>query len=100
MYRIDPARTDLAAEFRARPLGVHSPELQAVLTVMRGAGIEGKHVLVMTRPHAEWTLARMTGDPPRPRLMPEHVFDSIEEAEWLVFRQRWAELTGTELDLP
>ena len=100
MYRIDPARTDLAAEFRARPLGVHSAELQAVLTVMRGAEIEGKHVLVMTQPHAEWTLAQMTGHPPRPKLMPAHVFDSIDAAEWFVFRLRWEALTGTELDVP
>src|SRR5260370_34459209 len=34
---IDPARLDLAAEYRARPLGRHSPGLQALLDTMRRA---------------------------------------------------------------
>ena len=34
---IDPTRLDLAAEFRARPFGRHSPELQALLDVMHRA---------------------------------------------------------------
>jgi hypothetical protein len=53
----------------------------------------------MTKAHREWTLARMAGDPPRPVLVPEHVFDSLEAAEWYVFRHRWEQITGQPLVL-
>lgn len=99
MYQIDPTRTDLAREFKARPFGVHSAELNALLLRMRGAPIEGKHVLVMTKPQAEWVLAEMTGDSPRPRPIPESVFTNLAEAEWHVFKLRWERLTGHPLDI-
>ena len=99
MYQIDPTRTDLAREFKARPFGVHSAELHALLIHMRGLPLEGKHVLIMTKPQAEWTLARMTGDPPLPQPVPEHVFTSPGEAEWHVFKVRWQHLTGQPLDM-
>ncbi|HSE94391.1 MAG TPA: LamG domain-containing protein [Methylomirabilota bacterium] len=100
MIQIDPARLDLAREFRARPFGVHSPDLQAVLNRMRGGPGAGRYVLYMTRPHAEWVLGRMTGTPPFPELLSDHVFTSLEEAEWGVFKLRWKELTGQALELP
>jgi len=36
-YHLDPARTDLALEFKARPFGRHSAELQRVLNLFRSA---------------------------------------------------------------
>jgi hypothetical protein len=96
MFRIDPNRLDLAREFRERPFGIHSPDLQAVLTVMRSAPIDGKHVLVCTHPHRRWVLARMRLDPPRAELT-DTVFTCLEEAEWTVFRLRWQEHTGMPL---
>ncbi|MDB5359460.1 MAG: hypothetical protein JWO51_757 [Rhodospirillales bacterium] len=99
MFKIDPDRTDLALEFKRKPYGRHSPDLQAVLSVMRGLPIEGKHLLVTTKPQEEWVLARMTGSPVRPELVPEHVFTDIREAEWLVFKLRWKLLTGRDLDV-
>ena len=99
MFKIDPARVDLAREFKAKPYGEHSPDLQAVLTVMRGLPIEGKHVLIATEPHRQWTLARMTGRPPKPELLSNHVFHSLEEAEWFVFKLRWEQITGQPLPL-
>ena len=79
--------------------GIHRADLQAVLSVMRGLPIEGKHLLVTTKPQEEWVLARMTGSPARPELVPEHVFTDIREAEWLVFKLRWKLLTGRDLDV-
>lgn len=99
MFKIDPNRLDLALEFRRKPFGEHSADLQAVLNAMRSLPVEGKHVLVMTKPHREWTLARMAGDPPRPEPMPEHVFASLEDAEWFVFQRRWEQMTGQPLVL-
>ncbi len=97
MTDIDPRRLDLAREFKARPFGVHSPDLQAVLNRMRSAPIQAKHCLIMTRPHAQWVLARMTGDPLWPEVVPGHVFGTLEEAEWAVFKLRWQALTGHDL---
>jgi hypothetical protein len=57
MFEIDPRRTDLALEFKRRPFGPHSPELQAVLDVLRGPLHWRNFLLVCTRPHAEWRLA-------------------------------------------
>lgn len=99
MFTIDPNRLDLALEFRRKPFGTHSDDLQAVLNAMRSMPVAGKHVLVMTRPHREWTLARMQGDPPRPVLLPDLVFDTLEAAEWHVFQHRWEQLTGQPLVL-
>jgi len=97
MIDIDPSRLDLAREFKARPFGVHSPDLQAVLNRMRSAPVQGKHYLIMTRSHAQWVLARMTGDPLRLEVVPGFVFDRLEEAEWTVFKLRWQALTGHDL---
>ena len=98
MFKIDPSRLDLALEFRRKPFGEHSADLQAVLNAMRSTPADGKHPLVMTKPHREWTLARMEGDPPRPTLLDE-VFTTLEDAEWHVFRLRWEAMTGEALNV-
>ena len=82
---IDPARLDLAAEYRARPFGRHSPALQAMLDVMYRAencqnlilvGIgEGRWVLGERRPdivsmdpswHHNYASLGWWGGPPAP----------------------------------
>ncbi len=98
MYEIDPERLDLAREFKAQIYGRHSGELQRVLNRMRGGANAGRYVIICTKRHREWVLARMgqkLGDPIEP--IPERVFRSEEEAEWVVFKLRWRELTGREL---
>ena len=98
MYRIDPAKKYLAAEFMASPLGVRSPELQRILWLMRGAAVEGKYVLVSTKPYREWTLARFGGKGKPLELLKDRVYTSIEDAERDVFRLRWKQHTGHDLD--
>ena len=99
MYEIDPSRLELAREFKAKPFGQHSPDLQYLLHRMRSYDASGHWVLVMTRPHAQWTLARMpAGGKETPRLT-NTTFLSLEEAEWHVFKLRWKDLTGQELPL-
>ena len=98
MFKIDPKRLDLAAEFRARPIGIHSPELQAVLTVMRSLPLEQRYVLIRRKPHGEWVLGQLTGvrnEPPR--IYYDKVFHNVDEAEWHVFKLRWKHATGEEL---
>ena len=100
MYEIDPERLDLAREFKARIYGRHSGELQRVLNRMRAGVNAGRCVIICTKRHREWVLARMgqrAGDPIEP--VPGHFFQSEEEAEWVVFKLRWRELTGRELPI-
>ena len=97
MFTIDPRRADLALEFKRRPFGPHSPELQAVLNVLRGSRHCQNLLLVCVRPHAEWMLAEKQPDGQPPRLFPDHVFTSLEAAEWHAFRVRWEAVTGQAL---
>ena len=93
---IDP---ELVAEFWRCPVGHHSPNLQALLNVLRNEPLAGKYVLICRKPHREWILARHSGARGRPPVpVPGYVFTDIEEAERTVFRLRWKRLTGEELD--
>jgi hypothetical protein len=99
MYRFDPQALHLALEFRARPIGQHSPELERLLTLMRNEAIAGKYCLICTKPHEEWVLARLSGiRGVGPTILKAHRFDSIEAAEWAVFKLRWRRLGGVDLN--
>ena len=87
VYAVDPDALHLLREFRADPFGPHSPELTKVLNVLRSGPMEGKLCLVCTRPHTEW-----------PQIQHNRVFNSLGEAEWAVFKLRWREATGLEVD--
>ena len=50
MIDIDPRRVDLAREFRARPFGVHSGDLQLVLNRMRSQPPLGKYFMYQRVP--------------------------------------------------
>ena len=99
MYRFDKSRLDLAREFRANPFGAHSPDLQYLLHIMRQPGPEPFHVLLVDRPGERWILAVMEpGSRTAPR--PTNVaFTDLKEAEWHIFKLRWARLAGEELNL-
>jgi N,N-dimethylformamidase len=99
VYRFDANRLDLAREYKARPFGEHSPDLQYLLNLMRTRETAGRHVLVMTRPHAQWTLARLTDNNNGPPRLTNITFDSLEAAEWAVFKLRWEEMAGAPLPI-
>jgi hypothetical protein len=100
MYKIDPAKTELAREFKDKPFGPHSAELQKVLNVMRWEPVEGKYVLVNTVPHKEWCLAQLPGKRGIPVKLHEDVkFTDLGEAEWYIFKMRWKKHTGQDLAL-
>lgn len=98
MYKIQPDDRKVVEEFRRNPIGRHSPQLQRVLNLFRGAPMEGKYVLITRIPHKEWVLGQMTGKRGEPIRMTNQVFHDIEEAEWFVFRQRWKLHTGEDLE--
>ena len=87
----------LAREFRARPFGRHSEALQALLNRMRGEATAGKPFLLLQRAGAEWRLAFMSTVLPLRPVLTDIVFARLEDAEWHVFRLRWARMTGVEL---
>lgn len=97
--RIDCTAMAPVREFRARPIGHHSPALTAMLSVLRAGDVAGKYCLVCVRPHAQWAIARLTGRRGEPPVVTENrVFDSIEAAEWAVFKLRWEQECSCRLD--
>jgi acetyl esterase len=88
----------LAEEFKKRPFGRHSEELQRLLNRMRSVPMAGKHFLFMSRSQREWVLGRYSDGPPyRPIIDWDVAFGDLEDAEWYVFKQRWHQMFGTEL---
>ena len=100
MFQIDRHRRELAAEFKARPFGPHSGDLQQVLNMMRAQKLPGRYILITLVPHREWGLARL-GPARSGRLeMVEGVcYRSPEVAEWDIFKRRWRVLSGEALDI-
>lgn len=99
MYAFDPSRIDLAEEFKARPFGEHSPDLQYLLNLMRQPRAEPFPVLVLTAPGERWTLAYLEPGAVAPPRLTNTVFTSLEAAEWHVFKLRWQALAGEELPI-
>ena len=99
MFEIDPSRLDLAQEFRRKPFGRHSADLQRVLNRMRSEPFEGHYVLLRDGRFGPWKLAQLGRRPQDPMTLTGHVFEDRREAEWAVFKLRWQRLTGQELAL-
>jgi hypothetical protein len=99
MFQFDKTRLDLAREFRTNPFGEHSPDLQYMLNIMRRPGPEPFHVLLTDRPGERWTLGLMTPGGRAPPRRTNMVFTDLKEAEWHVFKLRWAMLAGEELPI-
>ena len=93
-------RNDVAEEFMAKPFGRHSPDLQGLLDYMRSAPIRGKYFLWMVEPHAKWVLARFAdAEPLSVERFDDIVFEDILDAERYVFRRRWSEIFGRDLEV-
>lgn len=94
MYRIDPARADLAREFKSAPFGPHSAELQKVIQIMRWGSSREKTIIVCTDHYRTWRLGRMGPARGHPVTEMGATFTSYAEATWACFRARWQETTG------
>ncbi len=100
MHSVDPARIDLAQEYRANPFGPHGPELQKLLKILRWDPIYDRIIAVQPDRGGPWRLARTTG----PKGHPIEIYDgpgyaTPVEAQWAIFRQRWEQHTGVPLRL-
>lgn len=96
-FKVSDADRRVIEEFKKCPVGHHSPELQQVLNKFRGAPMADKYCLVTLKPFKKWQLAMTTGDRAQPVKLLDKTFDSIEEAEWHVFKLRWKMYTGETL---
>ena len=93
MMKIDPARTDLAREFRERPFGPHSTDLRRLLTIFRDGSAREKTMIATCG--GGYCLARIgprRGDPIR--YDSDRVFAHLGDALWAVFQARWEQATG------
>jgi len=99
MYKFDKTRLDLAREFHANPFGEHSPDLQYLLNIMRTACDQPFHVLLVDRIGERWTLGLMEPGRRKAPRRTNTVFTDLKEAEWQVFKLRWAALAGEELPI-
>ncbi len=97
MYEIDSTRTDLIEEFDRNPGGPHSLELAVVVNLLRLMPMEERIIIVSTKRHVEWTLAKMPkarGD--KMEYYDDMVFDDYDAALRKIFRIRWKAATGVE----
>ncbi|MBE1206058.1 hypothetical protein [Aminobacter carboxidus] len=100
MYKPSAAERDVALQFRDAPGPTYSMELQRMLDYFRSAmPIEGRYVLACTIPNREWKVCRLTGVRGRATVILDNMrFDNQREAEWEVFKLRWKQVVGTELE--
>ena len=100
MLSIDPNRVDLAAEYKACPLGPHSPDLQRVLQLMCWIPATQRYIAAQTQTNGPWYLARTTGPKGSPlEIYTSQSFATETQANWAVFRKRWQLQTGHWLRL-
>jgi hypothetical protein len=98
-YQIDAADLPFAGEFLAAPIGYHSPGLQRVLNRMRGADWAYKYVLVIEERHSRWRLGKMpTKRGSAIEMVKGVTYTDLLEAERDIFRRRWKDLTGEDVD--
>ncbi|CDX14703.1 hypothetical protein MPLB_1480005 [Mesorhizobium sp. ORS 3324] len=87
-------RFDLVREFLDAPFGRHSADLRFVLDVMRSQPTAGKWFTIMTKPYSEWRAARWSPDGLDIAEMAPACFQTREDVERWVFKQRWRHLIG------
>lgn len=84
---------EIVDEHRRSPIGHHSDALERVLIHLRKGHHEmaGKYILVCTKPHEEWRIAEITGNPHEPPVLLEGSYSDRYEAEHGLFLKRLAD---------
>ena len=99
-YQISGDDLVYAREFGDNPLGIPSPGLLRVLNLLRGGPKAGKYVLIVKEPFKRWALGQMPAERGQPiEILEDRQFTSLAEAEWEVFKLRWMDRTGQDLDV-
>lgn len=82
---------ELIEEHRLNPIGKHSENLGLVLRFFRRhhEQLEGKDVIICTKPEQEWHLGEYPDERGKPpKIFWDESFDSIEAAEHALFLKR------------
>ena len=87
----------LAQEFRARPHGRHSADLQRILNRMRSEPFAGRYILVQDRKGQPYRLVQLGATPSDPISYTGDTFATLAEAEWAVFKLRWRRHFGNDI---
>jgi hypothetical protein len=99
-YQITDSDLVYAAEFKKQPFGHQSPGLQRILNVLRGGPVEGKYILIVLEPYKRWALGQLSANRGTPvKVVAGYKFTDLDDAEWTVFKLRWKEQTGKDLNL-
>ena len=98
MDKVDPSRIDLAREFKANPVGPHSPDLQKLLKLLRWESPTQRYVALRPELDGKWYLGKLNGPKGHPLdVYTSRPFDTHAEVTWAVFRKRWEAHTGVLL---
>lgn len=90
-HEIKPRITkEIIEEHRLSPVGKHTDQLERVLIYLRKHHLEmdGKYILVCTKPHEEWRIAEISGEPGQSPKLLDDAFSDRMEAEHGVFIKR------------
>ena len=94
---VDADRLDLVDEFRRNPLGPWSEELRQLLWHLRAQTPVGRYVLERAG-ESSWHAVHLVGTRrPRGELVPGPAYETLQDAEWGLFRLRWRDQTGCVL---
>ncbi|MCY0097035.1 hypothetical protein [Hoeflea ulvae] len=98
-YQLTEEDLPFAREFMAAPIGYHSPGLQRVLNRMRGPHGSFKYVLVVKERYGLWQLGRLPARRgAKIELVAGITYTDLIDAERDIFKRRWRDLTGQNLD--
>ncbi len=98
-YKLTDSDLQFAREFLDSPFGYNSPGLQRVLNRMRGADWDVKYVLIVKERYALWQLGMMPAGRGSKITEVDGIFyTDLETAEKDIFKRRWKDLTGQDLD--
>ncbi len=96
MYKVDPRRMDLVAEFMRQPGGPYSPELTLLVNRLRLLPMAERVIVVKAGAGAGWRLARMPARGEPVAFTDATVFEDHDDACREVFRRRWCHVTGID----
>ena len=95
---LTPEERTLVEEFRRKPVGQHSPQLQQLINRLRGEPLERKYVVLCTEPHKTWVLAQLNGRGKPIEIHDDVVFHDANDAELEIFRLRMLRHLNKKID--
>ncbi|NGM86029.1 small subunit of N,N-dimethylformamidase [Parapusillimonas sp. SGNA-6] len=90
MYEIQPEDAELLKYFRTTTTKTRPLKLNRLLNRLRMEPMEGKQVIVCTKPYSEYaigTLGKKRGDPVA---LAAKRYSSLADAQWDILKIRWA----------